>query len=361
MIGKASMAASGAVLTLAWAGLAQADSPPVNTDGLDELEFAVEQMLGSPYEGDPALTVEQRHPWLRQSWDYANRTGIYADQDYDFRVSVSDTFQTQVLLECRPGVPELSLAPCEPVSLDMETFWVDPQHGMVRGRNTMALQTTLAHELAHVFTESSVISRDGIAAARPDLNAVAMLYFFEFFDEAQCPFPPSELLADAMQVAVFPSSHGGYTYDCGYGYEMPQEMLDVVQSLLAGEYPRWFLEEYGTGQKGGFALRRLWREVVDSELRIDPFYKQLWVWQLRDAFGDGYCSWERAADSAYRGGPLPNPWSGADNDAAGCNSPAVPTLTPEIAANLTWLHTRLLLVLRAVLALAVLLISGIIN
>lgn len=283
--------------------------------GLAKLEFAVEQMLRSPYEGDPSVTVEQRHPWLRQAWDYANKTGEYAGLDYDFRVSVGDTTQTHVLFECLPGVPELSLAQCGPVSLDMEGFWVEDEYGMVTGRNVIALQTTLAHELAHVFTESSSISRNGVDDPRPDLNAIAMLYLLDSFGEC-LPIPPSELLADAMQVAVFPSSHGGYWYDCGYGKQMPQEAQDAVESLLSGEYPRWFTEEYGL-EDDGFALRRLWRDVIASEQRIDPFYKQLWVWQLRDAFETGYCSWELAADGAYRGGPLPNPWSKADDDEAG--------------------------------------------
>ena len=67
--------------------------------------------------------------------------------------------------------------------------------------------------------------------------------------------------------------------------------------MLDGEYPDWFVAEYGLA-RGGFALRRVWADVIALE-RLDPFPKQLLVWQLQDAFG-GYCSHERVAASAYQ-------------------------------------------------------------
>ena len=90
--------------------------------------------------------------------------------------------------------------------------------------------------------------------------------------------------------------------------------------MLSGEYPAWLDDEYGL-DGGGYTLRRLWRDVIDSHLTIDVFNKQLWVWQLQNAFGSRYCSPQQAADSAYRGGSLTNPWSSADDDRASCEPP----------------------------------------
>ena len=76
------------------------------------------------------------------------------------------------------------------------------------------------------------------------------------------------------------------------------------------------MDEYGLPD-GGFALRRLWTDVIALE-RLDPFPKQLLVWQLRDAFGTGYCSYDKTADAAYRGAYVPNPWAAGDTDGARC-------------------------------------------
>ena len=288
----------------------------VAMSGLARLEYAVEQMLASSYEADTSLTVEEKHPWLRQAWDYATKSGDYAGLDYEFEVGAYDGPIPWVALECYPSTSQQPLARCEATSLRMPREFLTEQ--FVTGQYVFILRRILAHELAHVFTLASTISRDGIQDPRPDLNAIAMLYFHE---EYSCQDPPSELIADAMKVLVFPSSWGSYWYDCGFGYDIPQEALDVAQSLLSGEYPDWFGEEYGLTD-GGFALRRLWREVIDSQYTIDVFYKQLWVWQLRHAFGTGYCSPQSASEAAYRGGGQTNPWSRGDNDNASCQNQA---------------------------------------
>ena len=291
-------------------------SVAVAMSDLARLEYAVEQMLASSYEADTTLTVEEKYPWLRQAWDYATKSGDYAGLYYEFEVGAYDGPLPWVALECYPSTSQQPLSRCEATSLKMPREFLTEQ--FVTGQYVFILRRILAHELAHVFTLASTISRDGIQDPRPDLNAIAMLYFHE---EYSCQDPPSELIADAMKVLVFPSSWGSYWYDCGFGYDIPQQALDVAQSLLSGEYPDWFGEEYGLTD-GGVALRRLWRDVIDSQNTIDVFYKQLWVWQLRHAFGTGYCSLHSATEAAYRGGGQTNPWSLGDNDNASCQSQA---------------------------------------
>ena len=297
-------------------GASATSTVAVAMSDLARLEYAVEQMLASSYEGDTSVTVEEKYPWLRQAWDYATKSGDYAGLDYEFEVGAYDGPLPWVALECYPSTSQQPLARCEATSLRMPREFLTEQ--FVTGQYVFILRRILAHELAHVFTLASTISRDGIQDPRPDLNAIAMLYFHE---EYSCQDPPSELIADAMKVLVFPSSWGSYWYDCGFGYDIPQEALDVAQSLLSGEYPDWFGEEYGLTD-GGFALRQLWRDVIGSQNTIDPFYKQLWVWQLRHAFGAGFCSPQSAAEAAYRRGGQANPWSSGDNDKASCQNPA---------------------------------------
>ena len=288
------------------------------------LEAMVEDMLNDPSESDASLTVEEKHPWLRQTWDYIQKTGKYASLNYEFELRANSSEIPWVAFECFESTADQPLGRCQATSFTMTKDLLTDE--FMTGRYAFILKSILAHELAHVFKFSSPISRDGTAVARPDLNAVAMMYFHHEYD---CVEPPGELMADVMQVMVYPSSWGGYWYDCGYGYEMPAQAIEVVQSMLSGEYPDWFTEKYGLTD-GGFALRRLWRDTIDSELTIDPFYKQLWVWQLRDAFGSRYCDPQSVARSAYMGYREPtNPWSNADDDKAGCQNSATgaPTIS----------------------------------
>ena len=265
-------------------GGSTATSVEVSMSDVARLEYAVEEMLGSLFEGNPLLTVEEKHPWLRQAWDYATHSGNYADMDYQFQLRTNNDDIPWVSWECHTSTSEPPLGQCVPTILTIPTFLLTDRY--ITGVYASMLHSMLAHELSHVFTLSSKISRDGIHEARPDLNAVAMLYFHE---EYSCVEPPGELLADVLQVMVFPSSWGSYWYGCGYEYDMPEEAIGAVQSLLEGEYPDWFVDEYRLSE-GGYALRQLWSDVVDSRNTIDVFYMQTWVWQLRNAFGSGYCS-----------------------------------------------------------------------
>lgn len=187
------------------------------------------------------------------------------------------------------------------------------------GDHSHIFRTTMAHELAHVFTMSSLVSPDGAQEPRPDVYAMAMLALFkQHSDPSNYSCDGRELLADALQVAVYPATWGGYWFDCkGQHHPLEEEGAHaIVQSLLDGEYPAWLMEEYGL-PNGGFALRRLWTDVIALE-DLDPFPKQLLVWQLQDTFGTGYCSPELTADSTYRKAHLPNPWASTDTDEVGC-------------------------------------------
>ena len=183
-----------------------------------------------------------------------------------------------------------------------------------------------AHPLVHDGARARACVHDGLARRaptafgppRPDLYAISLLALYkQHSDPSLYDCDGRELLADTLQVMAFPATWGGYWVSCKGEHHPPDEYdaQDVVQSMLDGEYPDWFVAEYGL-PGGGYALRRVWADVVALE-RLDPFPKQLLVWQLQDAFG-GYCSHERVAASAYRGAVLPNPWATGNTDETRC-------------------------------------------
>ena len=294
-----------------------AEEIPTPPDGhMERLAFAMERMLASPSQHDASMTVEEQSPWLRQAWDFATKSGNYAEMDYEFEIE----FQGQipiVILECYPVEPGEYLVPCAPSRLDFPESRLDDKY--IVGEFSHILWTTMAHELAHIFTMASLVSPDDGQEPRPDLYAISMLALFkQHSDPSNYYCDGRELLADTLQVTAFPATWGGYWFSCKGEHHPPDEdgAHAIVQSLLDGQYPDWFMEEYGL-PNGGFALRRVWTDVIALE-KLDPFPKQLLVWQLRGAFGAGYCSYEAAADSAYRRAHLPNPWATGDTDEAGC-------------------------------------------
>lgn len=290
-------------------------SPPEGN--MERLAFAIERMLASPSQHDASITVEEHSPWLRQAWDFATRSGRYAGMEYKFDINFRGDIPI-IPLECFPTEPGEHLARCAPSGIEFPEWHLDDEY--LTGELAHILWSTMAHELAHVFTMSSLVAPDRVREPRPDLYAIAMLALFrQHSDPARYECDGRELLADTLQVMAFPATWGGYWFDCkGEEHHPPEEVgaFAIVKSMLNGEYPDWFVEEYGLPD-GGFALRRVWADVIALE-ELDPFPKQLLVWQLRDAFGAGYCSYEAAADSAYRRAPLPNPWGTGDTDEAGC-------------------------------------------
>ena len=282
--------------------------PPLS-EPVARLKYAVEQLLARPSAQDPARRVEQVHPWLRQAWDYANHTGAYADLGHEFEIETIQARGAATLLECY--VHEV-LTRCEPSRLIVgEDFLVD---SYLTGPYRALLDRVLAHELGHVFTLAPRIAVDGASRPRPDLKAIAMVYFFV---ERRCDSGPFfELIADVFGVSVLPTSVAGYWTACGFGDEISEEAFDVVESVLAGEYPQWFVDRYGL-EDGGFALNEFWAHVVETN-DVSTFQKQGLVWQLRGAFGPGYCSWRSAALASKKWIVLFNPWSSEDDNETNC-------------------------------------------
>ena len=158
------------------------------------------------------MALEDQHPWLRQAWDYATKSGIYVDLDYEFELRVTDGGSPHVNVRCVFSTSEQPLSRCWPVELVMTSTYLTDD--FLIGGYASILRRTMAHELAHVYTYSSTISRDGTEDPRPDLSAIASLYFHK---EHECRAgPPAELLADTMEVIAYPSSWGGYWSSCGH-------------------------------------------------------------------------------------------------------------------------------------------------
>ena len=204
------------------------------------------------------------------------------------------------------------LTRCEPSRLIVgEDFLVD---SYLTGPYRALLDRVLAHELGHVFTLAPRIAVDGTSRPRPDLKAIAMVYFFV---ERRCNSGPFfELIADVFGVSVLPTSVAGYWTACGFGDEISEEAFDVVESVLAGEYPQWFVDRYGL-EDGGFALNEFWAHVVETN-DVSTFQKQGLVWQLRGAFGPGYCSWRLTFLASKKSIVLFNPWSSEDDNETNC-------------------------------------------
>ena len=263
-------------------------------------------MLAAPY-GNTGMTTEEAQPWLRQVWDYANHRGRYAGEQYEFNVYVVDKERSWTNVACKEPLVE-HFRPCDIYELNMADKYLTDAY-----RNSVS--RIVVHEFSHMFTLSSRIAFDDVSEPRPDLNAIAHLYFTM---EYGCPdVKRSELLADAVATAAVPSYRHYYWDDCGYD-AVPDEAVDVGRSLLAGEYPQWFIDTYGLGD-GQYALRQLWADYRAHAESRGTYWTLLWAWQMRDAFGFGYCEPLRAADAVYRGGTVANPWSSGDDDGATCS------------------------------------------
>ena len=288
-------------------------SVPPLTEPAARIGYVVEDMLAQPWRTDPSMTVGQAFPWLRETWDYATHAGAYEDLEYDFTVGVGGT-TPHTINGCYFDDPDDPgpLVPCDSYGLYVPESRMTDEY--VTGPHKWSLQGTLVHEMAHIFTMSSRVSADGAAASRPDLNAIAMMYFFI---EHRCTAGPYfELIADAFELSVYPTAVTGYWRPCGLDDDHG-ESFDIVSSILAGEYPQWFVDRYGL-DGGGFALRRFWSDTRTTYDFVDPLFPQFLQWQLRGAFGSGYCDWNAAKGSARGWNDVTNPWSFQDVDDSGC-------------------------------------------
>ncbi len=294
------------------------DPTALPDDPMERLAIAMGLMLSEPSQQDPSVTVGARHPWLVQTWDYVTGSGAYAELDYSFAIDIGSGETPFVPVECDdPGTLGLRLFPCGPGGLTVPESWLTED--WILGDRAALWRSTMVRELAHVFTLSSLVSADGNQPPRPDLHALAV---FALYKQYSTPIRHEcdgrELLADTLKMDVYPTTVGDSWLSC-FGQDHPPEERDgtaIASSLLAGEYSDWFRQEYQ--QDGGFALRRVWADVLEVGGR-DAFLMGLLAWQLRDAFGDGYCEVGHWSLPQHLGLPLPNPWSNRDTDAAGCD------------------------------------------
>ena len=103
--------------------------------------------------------------------------------------------------------PGEHLAPCEPAGLVFPESLLADEY--ISGDRSHVLWSTMAHELAHVFTLSSLVSAGRDRDPRPDLSAMAMLALFrQHSDPARYACDGRELLADTLQVMAV-SCHVG--------------------------------------------------------------------------------------------------------------------------------------------------------
>ena len=290
----------------------QAANGPTGSDAhLSTLTYAFELMMAQPSEEDTTRTIEEHNPWLREAWDYANHQGDYAEGDHDFEILVNDSEVPWVRSLCE-GIGHFYV--CEPDALTIPVSFMADRYveGSIR-----TLRSSFAHELGHVFAETASIPNEAGGEPRPDLKALGLIYFDQNYS---CPrSPTNELMADALRILVYPSTRGtGYWARCTDGVS---DDLAVVESIMQGQYSDWFVTAYGQPD-GGFALRQLWNYITGHP---DQFYKNDWLWMMRDAFTHGYCNPLAAGQAVYRGWPLANPWSRGDSDAASCHVPEAAT------------------------------------
>ena len=187
------------------------------------------------------------------------------------------------------------------------------------------------HEMAHVGTTGTDFMAD-------DSEYVGMgwMYFRELADgHRECP--ESELYADAVLTLVERDWDSYYYDNCPETPDDPSRAtLAVARSVLAGEVPNWFKDEY---RETGLAydtsddpkydrmydLEKVWRDLI----RHGQINRVSTAYALRHAFG-GYCDRVTAHHSAMHDGEVRNPWK-----AGGC-VPQVPEGLVASSGSVAW-------------------------
>ncbi len=183
---------------------------------------------------------------------------------------------------------------------------------------------TLIHELAHVHTFGS-----GYADEPAEYLGMGWLYFRDLA-EGGTDCDVSELYAGGISYAHEPASQ--YYFDqCSHTGNMPSAATtEAVESVLAGQTPDWFKDEYeGEGLSYDtsadpkydreYDLERVW----DDLLLLDSRDRDAAVYQFRNAFG-GYCDPTEAYQAGFGFGTTRIPWR-----AGGCipQAPAIDSVT----------------------------------
>ena len=195
-------------------------------------------------------------PWLEETWSYIkNRGGAFS-----FRITGPDTLPGVYNSE-RDGTEDAQCHPQEAVPdayvLSNVSELIFPESRFeYSGPNPIAAaknESTMVHELAHVYTLSCQAHSDNLVPV-----AAAHLYFENLSLEQSVGAITfsHELLADAMvaemeDILTWPE-HTGYHYythsflasAASWNNRPPDEAITVVRSMLAGQVPQWFDDEF---------------------------------------------------------------------------------------------------------------------
>ena len=220
----------------------------------------------------------------------------------------------------------------------------DPDHR--EQRSTFSYNSTVAHEMGHVYTMTAGIAKNGLPVA------AGWLYVRQLVRDHRNPeipagwCKPEELYADLSELAFLRTYDqskpeyasgsfgslwyrlGNYWYACEFDLSPSVEqriiadVKDITESVfLKREVPQWFYSRYGLDD-GSIDLDKLWSDILNYSGRT----RRNIVYALQNEFG-GYCSTEEVRqyfDDVQRSqnswgeisepDPIDTPW----RDAGGC-------------------------------------------
>ena len=223
---------------------------------------------------------EDNQPWLRDVWNHTNKVVfVYQARErhgtatyYGNRLDEGDSLPRSTAIA-------ITAHPTQLLGAD---------------------ESTLVHELAHVYTKSNRVVAD------PARIAAGHLYFSEITQGGECG--SHELYAETAEILIF-SRHIPQN-NWGTCPETPEwvtdEAIEVVRQAFSGQMPQWFYDTF-YDSAGNRDYRAIWAAVG----RMTDGQSQLAVInQLRYSFG-GYCSeadvWEEFRSTRGDLGP-DQPW-----------------------------------------------------
>ena len=265
---------------------------------------SVSDVLQDYLKNDIVGKGETARPWLRETYNAMRRHYVpVAAWGLDDALGLAGKVRSSCIL---PTSSEL-------LQCFIREFFIDVQYTRHLGN--------LIHELAHVHTRGSEY------ADEPAEHLGMGWLYFRDLAEGGTDCDASELYADGISYVHEPASQ--YYFDqCSNTGNMPSADTEaVVESVLSGQTPDWFKDEYdrdglsydtSTDPKYDrtYDLERVWADLKLS----NGFDRASAVYQFRNAFG-GYCDPTKAYQAAFESGPTRNPWR-----AGGC-VPHAPSAT----------------------------------
>ena len=230
---------------------------------------------------------EAEFPWLRAALKHL-------DARYVDLLFLSDHRIGEALLEC-DNTYLSSLPRCMVLSYSVEREPSD---------------STVIHELAHVYTHVNYVEND------PGTIALAWLYLVNTYGavpSGRCD--TAEIVADALEYTV-KRAPGSITYWnlCRTVPLAPSDVeVAVFEAAVSGAVPDWFIDTYGGDKDNRLQVwteaftgdpARVWADV--RKLPKDP--RGVVVTMLRNFFG-GYCSVGIAWLAAFNDSGRDNPWA----------------------------------------------------